>query len=149
MKQNSNIVAFLSKLWTLVEEAPTNEFITWSQNGQSFLVLDEQRFVKEILLKYFKHNNMASFVRQLNICGFRKVVHIDSGIVKQERDGPVEFQHPYFKKGQDNLVENIKRKVSSSKPEENKIHQEDLIKIISSAQKVQIKKKLLSPGFQN
>ena len=23
--------------------------------------------------------------------GFRKVVHIDSGIVKQERDGPVEF----------------------------------------------------------
>lgn len=44
--------------------------------------------------------------------GFRKVVHIDSGIVKQERDGPVEFQHPYFKQGQDDLLENIKRKVS-------------------------------------
>jgi hypothetical protein len=43
--------------------------------------------------------------------GFRKVVHIDSGIVKQERDGPVEFQHPYFKQGQDDLLENIKRKV--------------------------------------
>ncbi|ERE86044.1 heat shock factor protein 2 [Cricetulus griseus] len=113
------------------------------QNGQSFLVLDEQRFAKEILPKYFKHNNMASFVRQLNMYGFRKVVHIDSGIIKQERDGPVEFQHPYFKQGQDDLLENIKRKVSSSKPEENKIRQEDLTKIISSAQKVQIKQETI------
>ncbi|CAJ0946042.1 unnamed protein product [Ranitomeya imitator] len=80
-------------------------------NGQSFLVLDEQRFAKEILPKYFKHNNMASFVRQLNMYGFRKVVHVDSGIVKQERDGPVEFQHPFFIQGQDELLENIKRKV--------------------------------------
>uniref|UniRef100_A0A8C2YTX3 Heat shock transcription factor 2 n=2 Tax=Chinchilla lanigera TaxID=34839 RepID=A0A8C2YTX3_CHILA len=112
-------------------------------NGQSFLVLDEQRFAKEILPKYFKHNNMASFVRQLNMYGFRKVVHIDSGIVKQERDGPVEFQHPYFKQGQDDLLENIKRKVSSSKPEDNKIRQEDLTKIISSAQKVQIKQETI------
>ncbi|XP_008840956.1 heat shock factor protein 2 isoform X2 [Nannospalax galili] len=143
MKQSSNVPAFLSKLWTLVEETHTNEFITWSQNGQSFLVLDEQRFAKEILPKYFKHNNMASFVRQLNMYGFRKVVHIDSGIVKQERDGPVEFQHPYFKQGQDDLLENIKRKVSATKPEENKIRQEDLTKIISSAQKVQIKQETI------
>ncbi|XP_038196168.1 heat shock factor protein 2 isoform X2 [Arvicola amphibius] len=143
MKQSSNVPAFLSKLWTLVEETHTNEFITWSQNGQSFLVLDEQRFAKEILPKYFKHNNMASFVRQLNMYGFRKVLHIDSGIIKQERDGPVEFQHPYFKQGQDDLLENIKRKVSSSKPEENKIRQEDLTKIISSAQKVQIKQETI------
>ncbi|KAM4802185.1 heat shock factor protein 1-like [Urocitellus parryii] len=42
-----------------------------ARNGQSFLVLDEQRFAKEILPKYFKHNNMASFVRQLNMYGFR------------------------------------------------------------------------------
>lgn len=82
-------------------------------------------------------------MRQLNMYGFRKVVHIDSGIIKQERDGPVEFQHPYFKQGQDDLLENIKRKVSSSKPEENKIRQEDLTKIISSAQKVQIKQETI------
>ncbi|XP_072264935.1 heat shock factor protein 2-like isoform X2 [Pyxicephalus adspersus] len=139
MKQNSNVPAFLSKLWTLVEDSDTNEFIAWSQNGQSFLVLDEQRFAKEILPKYFKHNNMASFVRQLNMYGFRKVVHVDSGIVKQERDGPVEFQHPFFIHGQDELLENIKRKVSSTRPEEAKVRQEDISKILNSAQKVQMK----------
>ncbi|XP_062980793.1 heat shock factor protein 2 isoform X2 [Elgaria multicarinata webbii] len=137
------VPAFLSKLWALVGDAPSNQLITWSQNGQSFLVLDEQRFAKEILPKYFKHNNMASFVRQLNMYGFRKVVHVDSGIVKLERDGPVEFQHPYFKQGREDLLEHIKRKVSSSRPEENKIRQEDLSKIISSAQKVQIKQETI------
>lgn len=50
----------------------------------------------------------------LCVDGFRKVMHIDTGIVKQERDGPVEFQHPYFRQGQDDLLENIKRKVVSS-----------------------------------
>ncbi|KAL9864037.1 heat shock factor protein 2 isoform 5-T5 [Geothlypis trichas] len=133
------VPAFLSKLWALLGETPSNQLITWSQNGKSFLVLDEQRFAKEILPKYFKHNNMASFVRQLNMYGFRKVVHVDSGIVKLERDGPVEFRHAYFRQGREDLLEHIKRKVSSSRPEENKIRQEDLSKIICSAQKVQIK----------
>uniref|UniRef100_UPI0037E8BE87 heat shock factor protein 2 n=1 Tax=Semicossyphus pulcher TaxID=241346 RepID=UPI0037E8BE87 len=139
MKHSSNVPAFLTKLWTLVEDADTNEFICWSQEGNSFLVLDEQHFSKEILPKFFKHNNMASFIRQLNMYGFRKVMHIDTGIVKQERDGPVEFQHPYFKHGQDDLLENIKRKVSNSRPEDTKIRQEDLSKIIASVQSVHSK----------
>ncbi|XP_047430332.1 heat shock factor protein 2 isoform X2 [Mugil cephalus] len=139
MKHNSSVPAFLTKLWTLVEDADTNEFICWSQEGTSFLVLDEQRFAKEILPKFFKHNNMASFIRQLNMYGFRKVMHIDTGIVKQEKDGPVEFQHPYFKHGQDDLLENIKRKVSNARPEDNKIRQEDLSKILASVQNVHSK----------
>ncbi|XP_055728799.1 heat shock factor protein 2-like isoform X5 [Salvelinus fontinalis] len=136
MKQNSNVPAFLTKLWTLVEDSETNEFICWSQEGNSFLVMDEQRFAKDILPKFFKHNNMASFVRQLNMYGFRKVMHIDTGIVKQERDGPVEFQHHYFKHGQDDLLENIKRKVSNARPNDTKIRQEDLSNILASVQNV-------------
>lgn len=139
MKHNSNVPAFLTKLWTLVEDADTNEFICWSQEGNSFMVLDEQRFAKEILPKFFKHNNMASFIRQLNMYGFRKVMQMDTGMVKQERDGPVEFQHPYFKHGQDELLENIKRKVSNSRPEDSKIRQEDLSKILATVQSVHSK----------
>ncbi|KAJ3606758.1 hypothetical protein NHX12_026277 [Muraenolepis orangiensis] len=136
MKNNSNVPAFLTKLWTLVEDGDTNECICWSQEGNSFLVFDEPRFAKEILPKFFKHNNMASFVRQLNMYGFRKVMHIDTGVVKQERDGPVEFQHTYFKHGQDDLLENIKRKVSNTRPEDSKIRQEDLSLILASVQNV-------------
>jgi len=38
------------------------------QNGRSFHILDQARFAKEILPLYFKHNNIASFIRQLNMC---------------------------------------------------------------------------------
>lgn len=55
--------------------------------------------------------------------GFRKVMHIDTGVVKQERDGPVEFQHPYFKHGQDDLLENIKRKARCCSSEKEEISQ--------------------------
>ncbi|XP_074541740.1 heat shock factor protein 2 [Halichoeres trimaculatus] len=139
MKQSSGVPAFLTKLWTLVEDENTNEFICWSQEGNSFLVLDEQHFAKEILPKFFKHNNMASFIRQLNMYGFRKVMHIDTGMVKQEKDGPVEFQHPYFKHGQDDLLEHIKRKVSTSRPEDTKLRQEDLSKILATVHSVHSK----------
>ncbi|KAM9704365.1 heat shock factor protein 2 [Menidia menidia] len=148
MKNSSNVPAFLTKLWTLVEDSDTNEFICWSQEGNSFLVLDEQRFAKEILPKFFKHNNMASFIRQLNMYGFRKVMHIDTGLVKQEKDGPVEFQHPYFKHGQDDLLENIKRKVSNARPEDNKIRQEDLSKILASVQSVHSKQESIDAGLE-
>ncbi|CDQ96938.1 unnamed protein product [Oncorhynchus mykiss] len=66
----SNVPAFLTKLWTLVEDPDTNHLICWSATGTSFHVFDQGRFAKEVLPKYFKHNNMASFVRQLNMCEY-------------------------------------------------------------------------------
>lgn len=64
----TNIPAFLSKLWTLVEDRKYDELIAWDQSGFSFHVFDQTRFAREILPRFFKHNNMASFIRQLNMC---------------------------------------------------------------------------------
>ncbi|XP_069771219.1 heat shock factor protein 1 isoform X1 [Narcine bancroftii] len=133
----TNVPAFLTKLWTLIEDPNTNELICWNANGNSFHVFDQGRFAKEVLPKYFKHNNMASFVRQLNMYGFRKVVNIEQGgLVKPEKDD-TEFQHVYFIRGQEHLLENIKRKVtniSTVKPEELKVRSDDVSKILNDVQ---------------
>ncbi|GAA6231031.1 heat shock factor protein 1 isoform X2 [Lates japonicus] len=80
---------------------------------------------------------MASFIRQLNMYGFRKVVHIEQGgLVKPERDD-TEFQHPFFIRGQEHLLENIKRKVtnvSSVRQEEVKISAVEVNKILNDVQ---------------
>ncbi|KAH0617329.1 hypothetical protein JD844_015378 [Phrynosoma platyrhinos] len=170
----SNVPAFLTKLWTLVEDPETDALICWSpavdqplgeenadlqsdllflasvlsmghieqcgddrQSGNSFHVFDQGQFAKEVLPKYFKHNNMASFVRQLNMYGFRKVIHIEQGgLVKPEKDD-TEFQHPFFLRGQEHLLENIKRKVtnvSSIKNEDIKVRQDSMTKLLTDVQ---------------
>ncbi|XP_045417166.1 heat shock factor protein 1 isoform X3 [Lemur catta] len=133
----SNVPAFLTKLWTLVSDPDTDALICWSPSGNSFHVFDQGQFAKEVLPKYFKHNNMASFVRQLNMYGFRKVVHIEQGgLVKPERDD-TEFQHPCFLRGQEQLLENIKRKVTSVstlKSEDMKIRQDSVAKLLTDVQ---------------
>ncbi|XP_034150675.1 heat shock factor protein 1 isoform X2 [Esox lucius] len=142
----NNVPAFLTKLWTLVEDPDTDPLICWSPNGNSFHVFDQGRFSKEVLPKYFKHNNMASFVRQLNMYGFRKVVHIEQGgLVKPEKDD-TEFQHPYFIRGQEHLLENIKRKVtnvSNVKHEELKMSSDDVSKILTNVQHIKGKQETI------
>ncbi|KAM9418442.1 heat shock factor protein 1-like isoform 3-T3 [Salvelinus alpinus] len=142
----SNVPAFLTKLWTLIEDPDTDPLICWSPNGNSFHVFDQGQFSKEVLPKYFKHNNMTSFVRQLNMYGFRKVVHIEQGgLVKPEKDD-MEFQHPYFIRGQEPLLENIKRKVtnvSNVKHEDLKMSSDDVSKILTNVQNIKGKQETI------
>ena len=54
---------------------------------------------------------MASFVRQLNMYDFHKVMNVEAGGLRGEKD-EVEFAHPFFERSQHHLLEQIKRKVS-------------------------------------
>ncbi|KAM8840910.1 heat shock factor protein 1 isoform 2-T3 [Spinachia spinachia] len=141
-----NVPAFLTKLWTLVEDPETDLLICWSPSGTSFHVFDQGRFAKEVLPKFFKHNNMASFIRQLNMYGFRKVVHIEQGgLVKPERDD-TEFQHLFFIRGEEHLLENIKRKVtavSSVRQEEVKMSAHDVNKMLNDVQQMKGKQETI------
>ena len=61
-------------------------------------------------LLYNPQFNVNLFFTWILADGFRKVVSIESGGLKTERDD-IEFSHPYFIRGQENLLEFIKRKV--------------------------------------
>ncbi|XP_018409256.1 PREDICTED: uncharacterized protein LOC108784825 [Nanorana parkeri] len=106
-------------------------------NGQNFCILDDQRFSREILPKYFKHNNLSSFIRQLNMYGFRKVMSLEGGLVRSDRASAIEFQHPFFKKGRAELLEHIKRKISTSvRSEDPHLSPEELQKVFFELQEL-------------
>ncbi|XP_027052222.1 heat shock factor protein-like isoform X1 [Pocillopora damicornis] len=126
----SNVPAFLVKLWKLVEDPQYEEHISWNKNGSGFLVHDQATFAREILPKYFKHNNFASFVRQLNMYGFRKVIGAEQGGLRSEKD-EWEFFNGNFNKYHPELLENVKRKAT---PEEKKMRTEDVSKVLNDVQ---------------
>ncbi|PNF19511.1 hypothetical protein B7P43_G02332 [Cryptotermes secundus] len=115
----TNVPAFLVKLWKIVEDPETNDLICWSAGGTSFVIRNQARFSRELLPMYYKHNNMASFVRQLNMYGFHKVMSIEAGGLKVDKD-EMEFAHQFFLMEHPYLLEHIKRKIPTSKVEEGR-----------------------------
>uniref|UniRef100_A0A0P6IUX5 Putative heat shock transcription factor hsf n=1 Tax=Aedes aegypti TaxID=7159 RepID=A0A0P6IUX5_AEDAE len=113
----AGVPAFLAKLWRLVEDPETNDLISWSTDGRSFIIQNQAQFAKELLPLNYKHNNMASFIRQLNMYGFHKITSIDNGGLRFDKD-EMEFTHPCFQKDHPYLLEHIKRKIANSKQQQ-------------------------------
>ena len=102
---------FLAKLWKMVNDPESDNLITWGDAGDSFVILHQASFLENILPNYYKHSNLASFVRLLNMYGFNKSVDTSGGLTKSEKDPELEYSHPYFRRGQGFLLHDIKRKV--------------------------------------
>ena len=93
-----NVPAFLAKLWKMVNNPEIGEktlknkyhkfifvsahLICWSDEGSSFLIKNQSQFSSSLLPFYYKHSNMASFIRQLNMYDFHKVMNVDAGGLK-------------------------------------------------------------------
>ncbi|KAH8697796.1 putative heat shock transcription factor Hsf1 [Talaromyces proteolyticus] len=105
--KRKQIPPFVQKLRSFLDESKNTELIRWSDDGDSFIVLDEDEFARTLIPELFKHNNYASFVRQLNMYGFHKKVGLsDNSMRASERKNksPSEYANPYFKRGYPDLL---------------------------------------------
>jgi hypothetical protein len=95
--------SFLLKTLDILSDRSLTETIAWDAEGLSFIIKDVEAFTKEVLPKYFRHNNFSSYVRQLNMYGFHKCRHRTNEIV---------YSHPQFSRGSFPLSE-LKRDASA------------------------------------
>lgn len=81
--------------------------IRWTDNGTAFIVLNEDEFARTVIPEFYKHNNFASFVRQLNMYGFSKRPSIHAHSMKaaerKVKEPPI-WSHKYFQKGREDLL---------------------------------------------
>ena len=105
---------FVSKLKLLLSDAKYHDAIRWSSNGEAIVIYDADTFKRIVLDKtaeMFKTKNFTSFVRQLNLYGFRKIP--TNG--KSDPNKNMKFEHPHFVQSKPQIMYLVQRTCSSSK----------------------------------
>uniref|UniRef100_A0A914PDM5 HSF-type DNA-binding domain-containing protein n=1 Tax=Panagrolaimus davidi TaxID=227884 RepID=A0A914PDM5_9BILA len=117
LKEDDKMPLFLIKLWNIVEDPSFWDIIRWDESGYSFHILDPYSFCRNVLPQYFKHNNLNSLIRQLNMYGFRKMTPIErTSLARLESDQDhLEFSHPCFVRDHPELLTQIKRKIPTTR----------------------------------
>ncbi|XP_046698033.1 heat shock factor protein 5 isoform X4 [Silurus meridionalis] len=114
---------FPGKLWNLVND-PQIYSVCWDASGEGILI-HQLPFKTEVLLaqttqisKYFRTTDFASFIRQLNLYGFRKVppdppekLHDNFSNLTQTHH----FHNQNFKRDKPELLLHIKRLTAANK----------------------------------
>ncbi|GBL88174.1 hypothetical protein AVEN_117770-1 [Araneus ventricosus] len=108
---NAQPLRFPQKLWKIVNDCQSGA-VSWSPHGKSIL-LRYSLFKEEFMSPknyFFKTENISSFVRQLNLYGFRKVYdHTHKQSYKANRELH-EFSNIYFQRDRCHLLDKVTRK---------------------------------------
>lgn len=92
---------FLSNLWIMLNDQNI-KCINWT-GVDSFMVNSREELIRDVLPKFFKHNRLSSFTRQLHLYQFIKVKH----------KAVLEWSHIHLKRGDYASLFNIRRKLST------------------------------------
>lgn len=97
-------IGFPQALHQLLEEAHDrgySDIVSWQDHGRSFRIIDTDRFVTQIMPRFFKQTKIRSFQRQLSLYGFQRITK------KGEAFGS--HCHESFLRGKPNLTCSICR----------------------------------------
>jgi hypothetical protein len=95
---------FLTSTFDMVDDKANAAYVGWNAEGDTLVIRHLHEFAETVLPKYFKHKKASSFIRQLNMYGFNRVMSEENS-----------FKHPLFRRGHQENLPLIKRKVSKSK----------------------------------
>ncbi|KAF0716920.1 hypothetical protein As57867_002581, partial [Aphanomyces stellatus] len=94
---------FLASLYEILTvEDPT--VVGWCDDGNAFAIHDFEAMERHILPTYFRHRKFASFQRQLNYFGFRKLQK------SRDADASTVYHQPLFLRDDPSRMLLIKRK---------------------------------------
>uniref|UniRef100_A0A8C9L2H2 HSF-type DNA-binding domain-containing protein n=1 Tax=Pavo cristatus TaxID=9049 RepID=A0A8C9L2H2_PAVCR len=119
-------LSFPQKLW-LMAESDQFEMVWWAYGGNC-IVIDKEEFEAEVLgmrgpLRAFRTEKMSSFIRQLNLYGFNKIIHacrrppfVPEFLTEQEALVACRkllfYCNPYFRRDYPHLLKHCKRRVA-------------------------------------
>jgi len=95
----------------MINSPDTDPWVYWNDEGSTFIIPNSQALADQVLGRHFKHNNFASFVRQLNMYGFHKVPHLNHGVLLNDGLPEVwEFTNENFSRDRPETMRYIVRK---------------------------------------
>ncbi|KAH9375732.1 hypothetical protein HPB48_009941 [Haemaphysalis longicornis] len=105
---------FPKKLWKIVNECKSGA-IAWSKDGTA-VIINYPKFHSDYLEKHngvFRTNSIASFLRQLNVYGFRRV-HPRVSMLAYKLGSPDShvYRHEFFVRGKPDMLSKVVRKTT-------------------------------------
>jgi len=100
-----SIPSFIRKTYDILEERKFPDIIDWNPEGTALVIKKPTEFSQKVLPQYFKHNNLTSFVRQLNMYNFHK---------RRTQTLDHIYYHDLFQQGKKHLLKEIRRKGSDT-----------------------------------
>uniref|UniRef100_A0A6U3AU80 HSF-type DNA-binding domain-containing protein n=1 Tax=Lotharella globosa TaxID=91324 RepID=A0A6U3AU80_9EUKA len=96
--------SLVGKTYDMVDDPRTDHIVCWADDGNGFVVKNSDDFCSKILPTYFRTKRFRSFVRNLNMYGFRSR--------KQAQEGVYRFKHPQFRRHKKSLLSKIRKKTT-------------------------------------